>query len=60
MFPIRQRRGHAAPGEDKVPFRVEIFSIYMQLQQPGDENLDRRGRYRLAHGVETPPLSADR
>ena len=47
--PSGQRRGPAAPGEDKSSHRrIRNPSISLQLQQPGDENADPPGRYRPA------------
>ena len=50
--PSGQRRGPAAPGEDKGRIsshrRVRNPSIYLQLQHPGDVNADPPGRYRPA------------
>ena len=42
-----QRQRPVAPGEDQVYPRMRNLLIPLQLQQPGDENRDSLGRYRL-------------
>ena len=46
--PSGQRRGPAAPGEDKFSSPERKPSTSLHLQQPGDEKADPPGRYRHA------------
>ena len=46
-------RGGIDPGRISSHPRIRNSSIYLQFQQPGDENADPPGRYR-PHCVETP------
>ena len=55
--PSGQRRGPAAPREDKLHPRMRTPSIPLQLQQPGDENRDHPGQYPPARCENAQPHS---
>ena len=54
--PSGQRRGTAAPGDDKLPSSDQRPFKHLPLQHPGDANSDPLGRYCLARRGNPIPI----